>query len=118
MAGRTTAPTTSMLSMKRKPRASTTYPIRPSTPVRFTWRRYMPVMPASDRTAKQHLHGLADLPLGRGDEVEVQVGVVDLDADVQQAPDDGGDAGRAGEGGGGDGHVRLLVRGPRRGAAG
>ncbi|WP_158274419.1 hypothetical protein [Cellulomonas sp. WB94] len=62
---------------------------------------------------EQHLHGLTDLPLGRGDEGEVQVGVVDLHADVQQSSDCGGSAGRAGEGPGVDVHVRLLVRGPR-----
>jgi len=33
--------------------------------------------------------------------------MLDLDADEQQARDDGGQAGRAGEPGGGDSHARI-----------
>ena len=53
-------------------------------------------------------------------EATSEVRVVDLDADEDQSGCDGGDAGRPGEGGGCDGHVRLLfrsVRGGRRGDA-
>jgi hypothetical protein len=38
--------------------------------------------------------------------------MADLDADEDQSRGDRGGAGRPGEGGGCDGHVRLLFRGP------
>jgi hypothetical protein len=42
----------------------------------------------------EHLHGLADPPLSRGDEGEVHARMVDLDGDEQQARRDGAQAGR------------------------
>jgi hypothetical protein len=88
--------------------ASTRYPIRPQDP----GPGHLAQVHAADAGERQggeaQLHRLPDLPLGGGDEGEVQVGVVDLDADVEQAPDDGGDSGPPGEGGGGDGHGRHL----------
>ena len=66
----------------------------------------------------QHLQGVPHRQLGRGDGGGVQVGVVDLDADEDQARSDRGGAGGPGEGGGCDGHVRLLFRWSVAGAAG
>src|SRR5215213_4384363 len=66
----------------------------------------------------EDLHALADRVFARGGEGGVQERVVDLDGDEQQPSDDGGQAGRPGEFGGGDGHVDSLVpkvRGGRRG---
>ena len=51
--------------------------------------------------------------------VASRMGVLDLDGDEQQSADDGGQAGRSGECGGGDGHVRLPgLRVSAAGAAG
>src|SRR5205823_10207241 len=47
--------------------------------------------------------------VGRGDGGGVQVGVIDLDADEDQAGYRGGNAGCSKEGGRGDSHVVLLV---------
>ena len=73
------------------------------------------MIPMSEEDGHEDLHGFADRVFGRGGEGRVQVGVVDLDGDEQQASGDRGQAGRSEEFGGGDGHVRL--RGPAARAA-